>query len=92
MSKSIASYPPEQRRAVIQRRLSQNSRGNGYWAARSAAEKLGIATPNTGPRSTRPPRKRKRDDDDQAPGRKRQRWSRDAGNKPFTKLKQLARR
>lgn len=93
MTKSIASYPPEQRRDVIKRRLAQNARGSGYWAARSAADKLGIKAPSTGPRSTRPPRKRKRDDDtDQAPGRKRQRWSRDAGNKPFTKLKQLARR
>jgi hypothetical protein len=91
MSKSIASYPQEQRRAVIARRLAANTRGNGYWAARAAADKLGIATPNTGPRPTRPPRKRKRDDD-QEPGRKRQRWARDSGNKPFTKLKQLARR
>jgi hypothetical protein len=92
MTKSIASYPPEQRRAVIARRLAQNARGSGYWAARSAADKLGIKTPSTGPRSTRPPRKQKSDDGDQAPAKKRQRWARESGNKPFTKLKQLARR
>lgn len=93
MSKSIASYPPEQRRAVIARRLAANTRGNGYWAARSAADKLGIATPKAGARSTRPPRKRQRDDDGEGrPARSRQRRQVDTGHKPFSKLKQLARR
>mgnify|MGYP000874313108 CR=1 FL=1 len=67
MSKSIAAYPTEQRRAVIQRRLAQNSRGNGYWAARAAADKLGIPVPASGPRKSRPPRKQQRDGDDQKP-------------------------
>lgn len=92
MSKSIASYPPEQRRAVITRRLAQNSRGAGYWAARSAAEKLGIKVPAPKAHTPRRAPRRNRDDDttgtDQAPNRKQRR---DAGHtyKPF---KQLARR
>lgn len=45
MSKSIASYPAEQRKSVILRRLAQNSRGNGYWAAQDAARKLNINIP-----------------------------------------------
>lgn len=84
MSKSIASYPPEQRRAVIARRLAQNARGAGYWAARSAAEKLGIKPPAPKPHTPRRAPKRTRDDDD---GSRRQRRGHD--NKPF---KQLARR
>lgn len=43
MSKSIASYPADQRVAVIRRRLSANTRGIGYWAAVQAAQRLGIS-------------------------------------------------
>lgn len=45
MTKSISSYPEDQRPAVIQRRLKQGGGGSGYWAAVQAAEKLGIGGP-----------------------------------------------
>ena len=92
MSKSIASYPPEQRRAVIQRRLAQNSRGCGYWAARSAAEKLGIPVPAEKKHTPRRAPKRDRDnnDGDQAPAKRRHRAA-PGTHKPFMKLKTLAR-
>lgn len=43
MSRSIASYPREQRPAVIRRRLAAKTNGAGYWAAVDAAGKLGIS-------------------------------------------------
>ncbi len=90
MTKSIASYPPEQRRAVISRRLAQNARGCGYWAARAAADKLGIKVP--APKAHTPRRApRKNRDDDTGTDQPRQRRRHDPGHKPFTKLKQLAR-
>lgn len=90
MTKSIASYPEGQRRDVIKRRLAQNSRGAGYWAARAAADKLGIAVPAPKKHTPRRAPKRNRDDDattDQ-PGRKQRR---DRGH-TFKPFKQLARR
>lgn len=43
MSKAISSYPEDQRRAVVERRLKNPGNGNGYFAARDAAEKMGIS-------------------------------------------------
>lgn len=86
MSKSIASYPPEQRRAVISRRLAQNSRGAGYWAARAAADKLGIKVPS----QTRPPRPpREKREESPSDQRRRARRAEKFANKPFKH--QLAR-
>lgn len=45
MTKSISSYPEAQREAVIKRRLANREKGSGYWAARSAAEAMGIPVP-----------------------------------------------
>lgn len=45
MTKSISSYSEEQRPAVIKRRLAGRDRGSGYFAARSAAEAMGIPVP-----------------------------------------------
>lgn len=59
MTKSIASYPKHEQRTVIERRLRTNTRGMGYWAARAAADKLGIATPSAGPFKKRDPRPRR---------------------------------
>lgn len=47
MSKSLASYEKTEREHVIRRRLANGApeeaiRGNGYWAAVDAAQKLGI--------------------------------------------------
>lgn len=56
MTKSINSYPEGQREAVIRRRLAGRDRGSGYFAAKSAAEALGIPVPadkKFGPRPTR---------------------------------------
>lgn len=39
MSKSIKSFPAEERRAVINRRLAQNTKGLGYWGAKDAERK-----------------------------------------------------
>lgn len=59
MTKSLSSYPEAQRRAIITRRLAQGTRGAGYWSARSAAEKLGIAIPEKhAPRKQRPENER----------------------------------
>ncbi len=58
MTKSIASYPEAQRTAVIQRRLANKTNGGGYFAAKSAAEKLGIPVPADRKFSARPPRDR----------------------------------
>jgi len=85
MSKSLASYPPEQRRAVITRRLAQNSRGAGYWAARDAAEKLGIKVPAPKPHTPRRAPKRNRDDSP-SDERRRQRRADKFANKPFKQL------
>lgn len=43
MTKSIASYPEQQREGVIRRRIQGSNRGAGYHAALSAANKLGIS-------------------------------------------------
>ena len=59
MTKSINSYPEGQREAVIKRRLAGRDRGSGYFAARSAAETLGIAVPTDRKFSARPPREHK---------------------------------
>lgn len=86
MSKSIASYPPEQRRAVITRRLAQNARGAGYWAARDAAEKLGIKVPAPKLHTPRRAPKRNRDNEgDQAPAKRRHRTA-PGTHKPFKQL------
>lgn len=73
MSKGLRNYTGAELRAVVSRRLAQNSRGAGYWAARAAADKLGISVP--APKAHKPRRapRRNRDDDtgDQAPGRRR---------------------
>lgn len=45
MTKSISSYSEEQRPAVIKRRLAGRDRGSGYFAAKAAAEALGIPVP-----------------------------------------------
>ena len=82
MSKSIASYPEGQRRDIIARRLAQSERGAGYWAARAAADKLGIKVP--APKkftAGKGPRKRRRDSEDQDQARRR-----GSGHKPFKQL------
>ena len=90
MSKGLRNYTGAELRAVVSRRLAQNSRGNGYWAARDAADKLGIKVPAPKLHTPRRAPKRNRDDNgDQAPAKRRHRA--DPGHKPFTKLKQLAR-
>lgn len=87
MTKSIASYPEGQRRDVIKRRLAQNSRGGGYWAARDAAQKLGISVPAPKVHTPRRAPKRDRDnnDGDQAPAKRRHRAA-PGTNKPFKQL------
>lgn len=85
MSKSIASYPPEQRRAVISRRLAQNSRGAGYWAARAAADKLGIKVPAPKPHTPRRAPKKNRDESP-SDQRRRDRRAEKFANKPFKHL------
>lgn len=47
MTKAISSYPPEQRKAVVERRLSRPGMGNGYFAAQAAASHYGLS-PNKG--------------------------------------------
>ena len=42
MTKSIASYKPEQRLAVVKRRLARPGHGNGYFAAVDVAKHYGI--------------------------------------------------
>jgi hypothetical protein len=85
MSKAIASYPPEQRRAVITRRLTQNERGGGYWAARDAAQKLGIPVP--APKANTPRRAPKRNrDESPSDERRRARQADKFANKPFKQL------
>ena len=80
MTKSIASYPKHEQRTVIERRLRTNTRGMGYWAARAAADKLGIATPSAGPFKKRDPRPRRTQDErDEKRPRRRQ----PSGHKPF---------
>lgn len=71
MTKSIASYPPEQRKSVIARRLAQNARGAGYWAARAAADHLGIKPPAPKPHTPRRAPKRNRDDEGERSGKRR---------------------
>lgn len=62
MTKPISSYPEDQRRRVIERRLKTKSSGSGYWAAVQAAEKLGIPVPKSGASK---PRRRESDEDRQ---------------------------
>lgn len=42
MSKSIRSYPEEERRMVVKRRLESNTGGIGYWAARDAEYRITV--------------------------------------------------
>lgn len=58
MTKGIMSYPEGQREAVIKRRLAGRDRGSGYFAARSAAEALGIPVPADKKFGSRAPRDR----------------------------------
>lgn len=39
MSRSLRSYPQEFRESVIERRLKENTKGLGYWAAVDAQNK-----------------------------------------------------
>lgn len=43
MLKAISSYPPEQRKAVVERRLARPGMGNGYFAAQAAAPHFGLS-------------------------------------------------
>ena len=58
MTKAIMSYPEGQREAVIRRRLAGRDRGSGYFAAKAAAEQLGIPVPADKKFGSRPPRER----------------------------------
>lgn len=61
MTKSIASYPENQRQAVIMRRISKATRegGAGYFAAVAAAKALGIKVPERKPFQRRDDTERK---------------------------------
>lgn len=58
MTKAISSYPEAQRAAVIKRRLAGRDRGSGYFAAKAAAEAMGIPVPADKKFSARAPRER----------------------------------
>lgn len=50
MSKSLRSFPEAMRPQVAKRRIAGNTKGNGYWGAIDAADKLGLGI--TAPRTT----------------------------------------
>jgi len=45
MSKPINHYPAEFRTRIVLRRLEEQTKGLGYWAAYDAAKKYGISVP-----------------------------------------------
>lgn len=70
MTKPISSYPEDQQRRVIERRLKTKSGGSGYWAAVQAAEKLGIPVTQKSSKP-RPQRERSSKRDSKQPLRRR---------------------